>query len=359
MVLEPYNLIKYLLSTSNLHFEISKCKLLVSFVNQETDRNAVLGLNLIDPEGKEHDFIFKQPNSLDLYGVRFINNERAFYQFIEGKNLDFISKFQFYDETFKILCLKKSKHDKLLKDDNFTENFVKLKEKFSEIGKTLKVLHNNLNDNSVEQAPFSAAFVPINNLKILLKELPNLEKFDFDSNTILPDFHNFLSKTKISNKIIEILNKWGGNNIIHGDFHYKNILLNEKSNELLIIDFELAGVGDIRWDLANFIFSILVESKFENVLLNAQLHELINAFISSYDNTVSIESIVEFIAIKAIWSYWSNIFNDNSPLISLKKIESMLTNPKDYEFVFLIGQEMSKKSKADIDDYFLKNNINL
>ncbi|MFN3849785.1 MAG: phosphotransferase [Spirosomataceae bacterium] len=335
MVLEPYNLIRYLLSKDILQFDLSSCRITTSELSRPDARNCVVEVCIENSNDELLQFIAKQPRYFDNDSIKFINNERNFYDFANKNKIDSIGKFVDFDDYNKILFLKKREDLEVFTYDSFFKlEHSNHTEFFSKIATKLQESHKKTEKfNTFEKV--LDAYLPFVNIKNLLNEFPKFQKYDYSDKPKFSNFYDLVSDINYQIKIIKILNKWQNDCIIHGDFHYKNILHGNNGNNFAFIDFELAGIGDRCWDIACFIHSILIDRDFLKRTLTTNLNEFINNFLLGYQN-VDKEKIIQFIAVKAIWHCWITLFNEDLK-IKIDLIKKMIDYPSStFNFEFLI-----------------------
>ena len=100
---------------------------------------------------------------------------------------------------------------------------------------------------------------------------------------------------------------WNGDSIIHGDLFSRNILINKKTRDIKIIDWEMSTIGDIYFDLS-IVVSILCDCRLGTSFINvfypikdraydyAMLKKDINYFLDSY-GTIDREKLKTFLII--------------------------------------------------------------
>lgn len=74
------------------------------------------------------------------------------------------------------------------------------------------------------------------------------------------DFHAFLSLVQDNIELFNALgNEWRSDSVIHGDLRFDNVIVS-KSNEPILIDWELSAFGDRRYDLGYIIADCIFDS---------------------------------------------------------------------------------------------------
>jgi hypothetical protein len=81
----------------------------------------------------------------------------------------------------------------------------------------------------------------------------------------------------------EVASLWHPNGLMHGDIRWDNFLVSEAGPDLglFIVDWELAGGGDVAWDVAGVMQSYLIEWS-ADMLGTHEMQSLIGRFWSSY-----------------------------------------------------------------------------
>ena len=84
--------------------------------------------------------------------------------------------------------------------------------------------------------------------------------------------------------------------LVHGDYGYHNVIF-DLSGQSRVIDWEMAGIGDPRIDLANVLF-------WTHLHFPDQADRLGEAFIQSYLNRRSVDCSPELIHSFIIFQFW-------------------------------------------------------
>ena len=214
--------------------------------------------------------VFKK-DSKNLVGKQKINNEIEFYLYIINNNIDLsIPKLiDYQDGSLSIEYINNScTLTNKINSSNIYEYINKIKQK-------LFVIHNI-------KVPVSFNIIQRDlNIEISKKVLDRFNEFDWDNNLLynsiktvngikIRNIHYYCDtiKTKITDCI---KNRWYYN-IIHGDTHLGNILL-DKDDNLFFIDprgyfGESKLFGLCEYDYAKLLFGLSGYSVFDNMIIN-------------------------------------------------------------------------------------------
>jgi thiamine kinase-like enzyme len=185
------------------------------------------------------------------------------------KSANYLPRLHFADNQSKTIIMEKligyKEFYELFSDviSNVSNDY-RRKYYLKNLASTLKTFHSN-NINNFQQ----------NNSKniIMIGELKNNEQiFKY-----YKDYYNY----------------WEETNFIHGDIFSRNILVNKKNKDLKIIDWEMATLGDVYFDLSiiiNILFDCRLGTSFTDVYYPVKdraydydmLKKDINDFLESY-----------------------------------------------------------------------------
>ena len=217
-----------------------------------------------------NDNIFRK-DSKNLVGKQKINNEINFYLYIINNNIDFsIPKLLDYQdgslsiEYINNSCTLTNKIDSF----NICEYINKIKQK-------LFVIHNIKTQVSLDVIQRDL------NIEVYKKVLDRFNEFDWESNLLynsiktvngikIKDINYYCNIIKT--KIIDCVKNRMYYNIIHGDTHLGNILL-DKNDNLFFIDprgyfGESKLFGLCEYDYAKLLFGLSGYSVFDNMIIN-------------------------------------------------------------------------------------------
>jgi hypothetical protein len=213
--------------------------------------------------------IFRK-DSKNLVGKQKINNEIIFYLYINNNNIDFsIPKLLDYqDGSLSIEYINNScTLTNKINSSNIYEYINKIKQK-------LLVIHN-----IKTQVSFNVIQKDLN-IEICKKVLDRFNEFEWDTNLLYNSIKT-VNGIKIINinyycniiktKITDYLQKRKYYNIIHGDTHLGNILL-DKNDNLIFIDprgyfGESKLFGLYEYDYAKLLFGLSGYSVFDNMMI--------------------------------------------------------------------------------------------
>ncbi len=305
---------------------------MTSELSRPDARNCVVEINIEKKTDKSHEFIAKQPRYFDNESAKFINNERNFYVFANNNNIDSVGALIAFDDYNKVLFLKKRSALEVFTYDSFFK-LENEKAFFKVVASNLKTFHDKTK-NLTNFGKLLDAYTPFVSIRRLINEFPRLQKHDYSDKPKFTNFYDLISDINYQLKIGEILNKWENECIIHGDFHFKNILHDNNGSVVEFIDFELTGIGDSNWDIACFIHSILVDNEFFRRTRTEVLNQYINIFLLQYPNADKAK-IIQFVGIKAIWHCWITLFNEDLD-IKIDLIKKLIDySSGNFEFKFL------------------------
>ena len=207
---------------------------------------------------KDSKYLIKQVRAFDEDKIDTLHREACIYYL--ANETDYLKKLQFYLPRFynynyeeNILVLEflqgsKTLHEIYYKTKKFHPDLS------SNLGKSIASYYTDLGslieqgiiDNYFrEKQPWIFNFG--RNHRKYYQLISNADHILYDK----------VSKSEIFKKASEEVNNlWQKNSLIHGDIKWVNFL--ETDNNLKIIDWEIADLGDIWWDVAGALHSILV-----------------------------------------------------------------------------------------------------
>lgn len=261
-----------------------------------------------------------------LFGKKKINHEISFYKYIKENNLDFSMPLliSYNDGEIILAYIKNCKTmTSVINKTNFLKYYTMINEELKKIHiNCLEINYDTLNkDLSIE---------------IKYKILNRFLDYDWKSNNVynsIKSVNNVIIKNVniYSDKILEKLKIYLKNrnyyNLIHGDPHLGNILL-DSSNKLYLIDprgyygnTNLFGI--IEYDYAKLMFGMSGYSFFDNLIIDNLIiidNDIQIDFIKEYEYVFDSDvfSNITKLFCLSIWLGNNNCFIDiNKKIISL------------------------------------------
>lgn len=125
--------------------------------------------------------------------------------------------------------------------------------------------------------------------------------------------------------------EWNSSALIHGDWKLENCLISHDGARLHVVDWELAGWGDPRWDVAT-----LLQSWWNRWVIDPEEHRLetirpvLRAFLAAYGADAA--RILPFAAVRMLQTAWESL-KDASEMegdaVRLSQVSlNILTNPE-------------------------------
>jgi hypothetical protein len=245
-------------------------------------------------------------NYKNLLGKNKINNEIKFYLYINKNELDFpMPELINYDDgniTIRYIENSFPLTNKII-SSNITEYINKIKSHFC-------IIHNI--QKKVSQDVIKRDL----NIELNIKIMNRFNEYDWDSNLIYKSIKS-VNNVKIKNiyyytqilekKIIQYFETRNYYNLIHGDTHLGNILL-DKNDNIYFIDprgyfGESSLFGIYEYDYAKLLFGLSGYSVFDNMIIDE---------INVKDNNIEINFIKEYEYI-----FESNLFDGITILLCL------------------------------------------
>lgn len=115
--------------------------------------------------------------------------------------------------------------------------------------------------------------------------------------------------------------------LLHGDFGYHNIITGP-TGRMTLIDWELAGIGDPRIDVANVLF-------WTNLHFPEIAQECVNEFLNAYTNGSNIDFSPRILKAFVVIQVWRiiELVNQNFPANVIKEWNRRLSWTLDHDFV--------------------------
>lgn len=334
MVLNSYNAIEFILNNGLINHENLLSNDL-TFIESLSSRNTVITATY-----GSNKLILKQAKNLKPEKVVSIENEYNVYKIIKDKAISgFTPELVNYNFYYKIIALEyinstKSISD-ILKNADYCDIF------FKSFGAKLSSFHislyNNISRNYTE-TPFQRISILSHSVGFLQNDFETRVS-DFDSFPYRA-LMNFMNRHTINQKLKEINKKWKETYLIHGDIKIDNLIFKNPS-DVIIIDLEFLGFGDVAWDVACFIIAVLKNNSFKDINPIRQ-DAYIRTFIDSYSKESSLikndanffKKVVRLCGIKLLQDIWSN-FREKSDkntvdLKHLQSVENFLLHSNDF-----------------------------
>lgn len=329
MLLNTQNLVAYILQRtwferfSDLEFfqkETNLVDIEIAGLYVDNPRNNIFQCAI----SKEKAFIFKQPKFLTSGSTWLIYKENQFYQSFQRQYHTIMPSFSWFDRHYHILVMPylKPLQMPLFKRNEEVENRKQLHQFATQIAKNLSGFHQNLKlDGSRDKTAFSkriSSFLTpyqdfLHHLKIGYKRPEYLDEKLFSIWKSSPLFqkkiYEFLWDKTVFKPLEDFEDEWLEKSewLIHGDLKIENIML--EGNRIKFIDFELVSIGNIAWDAASLVDSVLNKPLFKNGTIPQFRYEFVKLFIDSYLSGIQIDrgkflsDFFKFWAIKKIERY--------------------------------------------------------
>lgn len=244
--------------------------------------------------------------SKNLLGNMKINNEIEFYLYINKNNIQFpmpkLLNYQDGEITIKYI-LNSSTLTNKIKSYNLYEYINKIKHYLNIIHSIQKTITFDIIEKDL-------------NIEIKKKVIDRFNEFEWNSNTIYNSIKS-VNNIKIKNidyycdiihsKIINYLNGRNYYNLIHGDIHLGNILLDANDNIYFIDPRGYFGesklFGLYEYDYAKLLFGLSGYSVFDNMIIEN---------LSIINNNLEIDFIKDYEFI-----FETKIFDETTILLSL------------------------------------------
>jgi tRNA A-37 threonylcarbamoyl transferase component Bud32 len=262
----------------------------------------------------DFNFFIKQPKEFNQFNRISLEREFNFYNIVINNNInqiqDTLVDFYDYDSTSFILILKWLKNSQTLKDRiaKCDRNIVFLKE----VGQNLFKLHQN-KTLPIHFKKYKAIYCnfypsPIFNIDF---------DIDFDiqakyQSNVIPyrifineSQYYYLDKDYLSEIVKNAKEYWDKNNenIVHGDFKTSNIITDNKDKSY-IIDWEMTMFGPSSWDIACFIFSLLLNCiDGLNEVNQKRFKDIFDIFKQGYTAKLDNDQIYTFLVLRIIIFY--------------------------------------------------------
>lgn len=222
-------------------------------------------------------YVFRSPG---VGSDKLINRENEF------KNINKISHLSIDSELFFFNTKNGIKISKYI-ENSITLSPMTVKENFSLIAKTLKLLHTDKNffENEFD----------------IFKEIDSYEK---KINGNIENFYPEYLKTK--NKILKIQEKLENDNILKVNCHNDTVAENfiKANNKIYLIDWEYSGLNEAEWDLAAFSLESSLSNSDEQIFLNYY-----------YENNITEKNKEKILIYKILqdflWSLWTIVKFEN------------------------------------------------
>jgi thiamine kinase-like enzyme len=195
-------------------------------------------------------------------------------------------------------------------------------------GKILKLFHTEL--------PAAIITCDINYCRFFLFRKPFLLSLSRNEMYRL-QFSELDAQNKFAKKLYSyystiegISDSWEKAVLIHGDIKYNNFMI-DSNNDLRIVDWEMADIGDPLWDLAGIWSSYIRISEYKKCL------ELLKIALHAYNNTptsILIEKLILYTSVnilqKAFYDFENKISNSHSVEWAFSALEEVEYYTKDF-----------------------------
>ena len=130
------------------------------------------------------------------------------------------------------------------------------------------------------------------------------------NNSVIAEIHKHVGLVE---KIEKLAEKWNPYSLIHGDIKWMNFIVLEGGNELKLVDWEIADLGDPLWDVAGVFQSYFCSWILSYDNQNLQNHQQINGH-----EFLSLEKILTVVQL-----FW-NTYSDKQKFTSEEKHEKLM-----------------------------------
>lgn len=252
MTLDKTNIFHFLIDKKLMGLEQAVRGNVVAIDMQQRNKN----IKVLYPDG--NGFFVKQILKQDPIAILTLRREAACYQLAASTSSfshlkDIIPDYLFFDDKKNVLITKVIAQGVNLTQYHYQQN------KFDQIiankiGSALGRYHDKVEIGQVDQSIFTKDFPWVLNYhQQAFQQFPNMKNGTQQIHQIINDFPDFIQK------IEALKTEWKCDALIHGDMKWDNIMVFNNKGELdiRIIDWELANLGDKRWDIGAVIQSYL------------------------------------------------------------------------------------------------------
>jgi HopA1 effector protein family/Phosphotransferase enzyme family len=284
-------------------------KVTEKYLNQNLiSRNSVFIVEGPFKDKKNTTFFVKQPRFDDSNYISSILNEKYILEIFRDSditNLNLLEGFDQYQyllfikfvvgESFDVFALPQEKYLKVLLKD-LGDNFSKI---HSITSNSLK--SSNYPDKFGYRKPVFFAFA----------------KRDFDELLINGNSKELLSVVNVlkkdNYKLLDLIKSFGWNQdtLIHFDFKFEHLILTKEGNTISIVDWEMADMGDIYWDIASVWYEIIhpfISLGEVDSLITSSINYL-NVFFSNYSQKIDLLKLQRFLGIIIFHKHFYRLFD--------------------------------------------------